>query len=192
MDPTPEQVAAAREQLDFIDAWPRESILAAIRTVLAHLDAVTAERDANRHELDQLVQETLLPLQRELAEAHERGRQMAASQCPRVEADNYGHQFCAAERVERELAEARGRIEALSTLLEWNREAMEAFGVTGGPDITDAIQWAQRQKQELAEARAAIKQVDGNVTAWREGTRRAWLDLPAVKKAMEASGASRT
>ena len=146
MDPTPERVAAARERLE---TWPRAATLHGdVATILAHLDAVEAERDANRHELDQLVQETLIPLQRELAEA-------------------------------------RGRIEGLSTLLEWNREAMEAFGVTGGPDITDAIQWAQRQKQELAEARAAIKQVDGNVTAWREGTRRAWLDLPAVKKAME-------
>ena len=144
--PTPEQVAVARERLE---TWPRAATLHGdVATILAHLDAVTAERDANRHELDQLVQETLIPLQRELSEA-------------------------------------RGRIEGLSTLLEWNREAMEAFGVTGGPDITDAIQWAQRQKQELAEARAAIKQVDGNVTAWREGTRRAWLDLPAVKKAME-------
>ena len=144
--PTPEQVAVARERLE---TWPRAATLHGdVATILAHLDAVEAERDANRHELDQLVQETLLPLQRELAEARE-------------------------------------GFEGLSTLLAWNREAMEAFGVTGGPDITDAIQWAQRQKQELAEARAAIKQVDGNVTAWREGTRRAWLDLPAVKKAME-------
>ena len=155
--PTPEQVAVARERLVrwYGLAWAVEpmdydapTIAGASITILAHLDAVGAERDANRHELDQLVQETLIPLQQELAEA-------------------------------------RGRIEALSTLLEWNREAMEAFGVTGGPDITDAIQWAQRQKQELAEARAAIKQVDGNVTAWREGTRRAWLDLPAVQRAME-------
>ena len=46
-----------------------------------------------------------------------------------------------------------------------------------------------RLAAELAEAREAIKQVDGNVTAWREGTRRAWLDLPAVQRVMgEAQG----
>ena len=153
--PTEEQVAAAREYLlehhvlfgpystrclSCGGRWPCE-----VRLILAHLDAVEAERDANRHELDQLVQETLIPLQQELAEA-------------------------------------RGRIEALSTLLEWNREAMEAFGVTGGPDITDAIQWSQQQKQELAEARSAIRQVYGAAIAWRIS---GWRDLPAVQRAME-------
>ena len=166
--PTPEQVAAARRYIKASRSLllDNPSLGDAVLLILAHLDAVEAERDANRHELDQLVQETLIPLQQELAEA-------------------------------------RGRIEALSTLLEWNREAMEAFGVTGGPDITDAIQWAQRQKQALAEARSAILIYEATVQrCWDaikhgDADHQAWLkdalhthfqaahDLPAVKRAME-------
>ena len=95
--PTPEQVEAARSYIEAQRAlWLDNPALGdAVLRVLAELDAVIVELDVTRHEVGQLVLETLIPLQRELAEARERN-------------------------------------EALSTLLAWNSEAMQA-GITAGP-----------------------------------------------------------
>lgn len=56
------------------------------------------------------------------------------------------------KRIRQELAEERAARAAMSVLLWSQQQAMQEFGIIGGPDLEDATRIARRMEQDLGEA----------------------------------------